>query len=141
MATLNENLRTFLLNIPELVAIVGTKVYEQHVPQRDDTTLTPDVPFVWFAQAGTDYVRTTNDPVGSPPFWVTFDIECVSDQIAQAINMANIIRAHSESYRGTFGDQTIQLLQVDDQDDNYVFRNPSADSGLSISSLSTTIIP
>ena len=141
MTTLNGNLRTFLLSLPGMSAIVDTKVYEQHVPVTDVDTGMPNTPFVWFGMGGAFYVNTTDGVPGEEPFQGEFDVECVSTDIAEAIAIANIIRQDANQYRGAFGDQSVQVVLVNDQSDTYVVRNPMADLGLSISSLAVSIIP
>ena len=140
MSTLNANLRTFLLSIPELTAIVDTRIYEQHVPVRDECSGMPDLPFLWFGVAGAEHLNTLDDVPGELPFRVDFDVECCSEDVGQAVAIADIVRGHANSYAGAFGDQVVQVVLVSDQSDTYVTRNPAADLGIAIAALSINII-
>lgn len=133
--SVGEDLKTFLEADATISATVSTRVVQNHIPAEDVS------PFIWFRRRGTDPARTTDASVGDNAFFHYFDIECVSDDVDQSIDLADRIKAISDNFRGTFGSITVAGIFVEDHSDEYTPRNQMSDIGRNIASLDMTIIP
>lgn len=119
MASIAENLLAFLKATPAISAIAGTRVHYSSVPQETD------YPYVWFQRRSTeDIYGCMDDSPGQSPGLVTFDLECCSDNIHQAQSLADAVRSRHR-YRGAVGGQTVQVMFVEDQNDDYIPFNMS----------------
>jgi len=139
--SIGPDLRTFLLNMPSLTAIIGDRVFQNKVPQLDERAEEPTLPYVWFARSGREHVRTLDDPVGELPFVEDFDLECCSYSVDEALDMAEIINQNMDNYAGDFGTSVVQYVEIQDQDDSYFPRNTEADIGVNVSALYVRIMP
>lgn len=132
MASTGENLRTFLLADNTVSALVGTRVYQNVVPE------TAALPFVWFSRRGVEYLDVLGEE--ETPWKEFWDIECVDDDVDGAEDLTDAVRVALNDKHGTFGADTVQWLAVRNQVDGYQARNPDADETLSICSLDLEII-
>lgn len=132
---IGEDLKTFLGADGTISGIVGTFVVQNHIPAEDVS------PFIWYMRRGTEYARTTDASVGDSTFGHFFDIECISEDVAEAISLADRIKVILDNFRGTFGNVTLAGAFVEDHSDEYVPRNQSGDTGRHIAALDARIIP
>lgn len=134
MATVDEDLKTFLQKNAPLAAKVGSRVHENHVPMRADGAFVA-VPFLWFAQTGEIRADALGDAVGTLPIGYEFALEVVAQSIRDArtigalvVNCLHLLRA------ATFGSRTIQVVFCEDQNDQYVSQTGAVDRGFHVSS-------
>ncbi len=135
MADVAQNLRAFLLADASIAALVGASVHQNLVPENRPT------PFIWYRQAGVAYEPITDAAAGADPDDYLYDLECVSDDLDEAANLAALVRGRLAYYRGDFGDSTVQAIFVDDHEDDYIPRNEDADAGLHAATLRATVTP
>jgi len=135
MASTGENLRTLTLADTTVTGYVSTRMYQNTVPQ--GATL----PYIWYMRRGV----AGNDVIGeveSVPMHEYWDIECVSDSVDTAIDLADAVRAALDGHSGEYesGGDTVQWIDVRDQSDDYIVRNESADEVLSVASLDVEVV-
>ncbi len=135
MADVAQNLRAFLLADSQIASLVGANVHQNHVPEDRPT------PYVWFRQAGVHYEGTTDAEPGAPPDDYLVDLECVSDDLDEAADLAALVRERLAFYRGPFGDSTVQAVLVEDHEDDYLPRNEDADAGYHAATLRAVVTP
>lgn len=114
MADVSENLRTFLLADATVSGLVGGERIKQNTALQGWA-----YPFVVYFRTGTESERTLDESAGTAAFRHYFDIECASDDIDEAADLAEAIRAYADGYDGTFGTMTAQGVFVDSHDDDY----------------------
>lgn len=135
MADVGENLRSFLLSSTAILEIVGQRVHQDAVPE------TSEEAFIWYSQRSSESpFACLDDEAGVEPDVVSFDVECVSDDIAEAKRLAAAVRALCP-HRGTFGAGAAQLVTVEDQNDDYVPRSDMSDEGRNVCALSIDVYP
>lgn len=133
MADTAENFRTFLLTDATITSLVGTRVFQNSVPQAKD------LPYIWFTRRRVAYLEVLGE-TGATPYQEFFDVECVDDDVDGAIDLAEAVRAQVNGHSGTMGTATYQWVNVQDQFEDYVPRNLDADEFLSIASLNVEVI-
>lgn len=134
--SIGSDLRTFLLTGSAITSIVGSNVYHGRVPQRDG-----NIPYVWINRRGIHDVRQNTGTRGQAPLGYYYDVDAVSEDIAEAEDLADAIRAHCQYYAGTMGSRSVNQLYVSDQSEDYVSVNADADAGVFVQSLLLEIIP
>ena len=122
MATLEENLRTFLLADSTVSSIVGGRVAYNHVPQADD------VPYVFFQMSGTVDDDGIGDSAGAPTRF-QYDVECWADDPYTAKRLGLQVQTILNKYRGTLGNQTVQAVFAQSASDGYTPKAIPADEG------------
>jgi len=133
---LEDDLRTETLGSIEIWPIVGTEgMHYGQVPQEAGD------PFLYYARIGTEDARCLGDPVGAVPFLHRFTIEVIGSDVAQVQDLARAVRAVLNNRSGPFGSGSVQLVTIDDQDDDYVFRAADDDSGFHRAALQIEIFP
>jgi len=138
VASLGINLRSFLLGLTELAAIVGLRVHQDHVPQ---FKVEPDgyfPPYIWFSRGGIGREDCLAPELGSDPDFENWDIECIAPSGTIANDMVEQILA-IDGYKGELGDQQIQAVFVEEQTDDYVPRGLRTDVGSNVRALSLTL--
>ena len=128
----DQDLRTYLLADATVAGLVGTRCFQNSVPS-EKTTL----PYIWFRRSTTIELDTLG-PI-SVDWAVEFALECVSDDLAQAITLRDAVVARLRGHQGTMGDATYNWVHCRDQWDDYVPRNFEADERLQIASLAVEI--
>jgi len=136
MADTAEDLRTFLLADATILATVSTRCGQVRAMQDWAE------PFLLFFRTGTDgdTERTLNQSVGTKPFREFFDLECVSDNLDEAADLAERIKTYADQFSGTFGGTTIQGMFVTDHDDDYQPRGISDDEAQFVNALRVELI-
>lgn len=124
-----EDLRTFVLTESDITDVIGTRMYENTVPGSTTT-----LPFVWYRMARREFAGVLGQQESKP--WQEFyDVECVSDDLDQAHDLAELVRLKLDAHYGTMGSGTYAWVHVLDQYEDYVPRNIEADEHLQIVSL------
>lgn len=142
MADVGENLKAFLEANAAVAALVGNRVFQDHVPQ---ATLTMG-PFIAFrlADSSSDNERCLDDAVGAAPFRFMFNLDAVAKTAGKEKDIRAAVNSALNNYgkqTRTFGDTTIQGVFCEDQSDDYEPFSVSADSGLRVAGLSVEVIP
>lgn len=133
MATVDEDLKTFLQKNAPLAAKIGSRVHENHVPMRADGSFVA-IPFVWFAQTGEGRNDCLDDTVGTLPTSYEFALEVVAQSIRDARTIgALVVNCLHLLQKATFGSRTIQVVFCEDQSDQYVSQTGAVDRGFHIS--------
>ena len=109
------------------------QVYDMTVPENVEP------PFIWLGRRGqTSWGLLEPD---SQPFITYVDVECVDYTPTAALALADSVREYlAEVPPSTFGQGTIQAVNVDDQDDGYVIRNAAADERMIVGALDVAMI-
>lgn len=134
MATLEENLKTFLQADTTVKEIVGNRISYNHVPQSSDT------PYIFFQQTGT----TDDDGIGDSPGAPTryqYALECWDRDVLRAKRLGLRVQTILNKYIGAIGDQTVQAIYAPTQDDNYVARGILDDEGFHGAFLNVEVVP
>lgn len=124
MAT-DADLRTYTI-ADATVAAITTRWFVNSVPEF------ADLPFVYCRRARTVF----RDIMGERDIEAEyFDVECASDDLDEAISLADAVRDRLEGASGTIGSGSYACVQVADQFDEYVPRVQAADETLHVISL------
>lgn len=137
MATIDENLRAYLLDDPTIAALVEDRICENRVPQN------PDLPFIWFVRSGDEDEYCLDDDPGTGPFRYTFAIECVDDDIGGTVTLSTLVknRLNKVANGASFGDTTVQGCWCDHQNDDYIPRAGGGDTGFHVAALQAEVVP
>ena len=136
MASLGEDFRTFLLASSDIAARVGTRVYQNEVQQEEGAALSD---YIWYERANIEREDTLDMAAGERP-WVEFlNVEAVSTDIDNALDLADDLRGLHGSGPGDFGGGTAQAVFVTDQTDDYIPRG-DGDGGRHVAALSFQVI-
>jgi hypothetical protein len=127
-ATLGEDIRTWLLADTAIAAVVGGRVHQN---KAGDRYLGP---YIWYGRATTQNEDALDDSAGTKPFSQIFDIESISDDIDEALSIADMLKAKHLA-RGTFGGGKVQGVFVSDHADDYIPRGSNSDDGLHVAAL------
>lgn len=138
MASIGEDLRTFIINksSTELGAsYVASRVHQNVIPETQLHTY----PRVWFERTGREQIVYCGggkaDSIES-----RFDIECISDDLDQSLNVAAAMWVHLNGARGALttaaGAVVSRGAMLVQQDDDYIPKGIADDSGLHVSALS-----
>ena len=128
--SIGVDLRTWLLDDAAIAAIVGDRVHQNTVPQD-----TGEAPYIYYSMSITD--RTQDPDMNNPspvPYRVQWDIECISRDIDESLNLAELVGAR-EQYRGSFGNGYVAGIFITSQNDEYQPRGISDDDGWHVSTL------
>ena len=138
MASIGENLRTFLVNSTALStffdSIGGIGVIEQNTVREDAPS-----PRVWFQRADQrDEVDLSGTGGIIDSRW---DIEVHSEtSVDEALDITDALKTRLNGYRGTFGNGSILGSFVEDHDDQYLPKGDGSEDGLNIASIQARII-
>jgi len=128
MADIGEDIRTWLLADASISAVVGTRVHQNKAPQASTT------PYIWYGRATTQNEDALADDAGTAPFSQIFDIEAISDDIDEALDIADMLKAKHLS-RGLIGGGRVQGVFVTDHADDYIPRGDNSDDGRHVAAL------
>jgi Protein of unknown function (DUF3168) len=114
---LEYQLRIFLLTLPDLVALIGDRIFPAPAPQN------AGMPFVTFQRVSTE--RVYSDDGRSGLAGPTIQIDCWADapeyagSYGAAKEIAEAIRLELESFRGMWGPIRIQEVTITSENDLY----------------------
>ncbi len=101
MSDVGKNLRTYLLADPAIsFQLAAERIHQNKVPQDEA------FPFISYFRRGTQDEHTTDEANSAEPFRHLFDLECVSDDIDQALDLAELVKARlgdRAAYSDSFG--------------------------------------
>lgn len=110
---LPKAIRTALLAVPAIADAVDNRLHYQELPQASQ------YPHVWFTRSSVD---KSNFVDGSEEMTVErFSLEVVSDSDVESLIDA-LVETLSE-FEGEVGDRYVQLVEVEDADDDYIFQS------------------
>ncbi len=133
MPSIGENLKTFL-TVDTTTLSSAHRVSQNKVPQHIENQF----PRIWFTRSDRfDY--TDLDGTKGGMVLSTFDLECISDDVDQALDLADAVYEVLHAYRGSFGAGTVKGCFVDSQDDDYVPKGIGDDEGLHVAAQSLRI--
>lgn len=95
------------------------------------------VPFIWVQRRAIAYCGSL--VAEETPLWEYLDLECVSNNASEAVEVADAVRACLHGRSGTVGDTLYSFIHVADQAETYVPRNVDAGENLFVSSLSVEV--
>jgi hypothetical protein len=133
MADAGEDLRSYIVADSTINGIISTRCFQNTVPE------TATLPFIWFVRRGVEFLEILGE-AESTPYREYYDFECVSDEVDQAIDLADAVRARLQGTSGSIGAGTYQWVDVTDQSDTYIPRNIADDERLTIASLAVEVI-
>ena len=133
MTAIGEDIRTWLLTDSSITAMVGStaaaaRIHQNKAPQNEST------PYIWYGRATTNNEDAIDDPAGTLPFSQIFDIEAISDDIDEALDLADLLKAKHLA-RGTLGTGSVQGVFVTDHADDYIPRGDNSDDGRHVAAL------
>lgn len=137
MATIGENLRTFLVESNDILAVFSGAAAIDAVGQTSHPQ-DPPIPRIWYGRASQEEPRDFDGEGGL--VFSLWDIEVQSDDNAEMIAIADAVKALLDGYSGAMGDQTIQGSFVNDHDDDYVWKSVGADDGIFAAALLVRIV-
>ena len=133
-----ENLRSYIVTNESVLAALPTAaslgVVEQNKSDYDSTAPTTRI---WFRRrseeqdlgiSGTELLCTTY-----------YDIECISEDIADAETLASVLKGALHGHQGAIGEDYGTVF-VEDHSDDYTPHNLSEDTGAHICALDVTIL-
>lgn len=123
----DEDLRAWCLADSAIGGVIGQRWHQNTVPAAG-----APVPFIWARRQ-----RVETDGALSEPRVATtwFELECVSQDLDEAMQLADLVRERCEGARGKLGMGLYQYVAVIDQYDDYQARNLDADEQLQIAAL------
>ncbi len=128
----DTDLRTFLLADSTISGLVGDRCYQNSVPSIKTT-----LPWLWFRRSGTEPLGILGD---DEDHVVRFDVECVSDDLSDALSLRDAVVSRLRNHQGTMGDGKYNWVSADDKWDDYVPRNLAADEHLQIASVNVEVM-
>lgn len=131
--SIGEDLLTYLLADSSIASAVGTRCHQNKAPHGYDGQ------YIWFGRAATENADAIDDAAGTAPFRQYFDVECCSDDIDEAIDLADLVKAKHLA-RGSFGAGTIQGVFVTDHADDYIPRGVNSDEGMHVAALQLELV-
>ncbi len=129
----DTDLRTYMLADATIAGLVGDRCFQNSVPSIKTTR-----PWLWFRRSRTEPLEVLGDE--EQDHIVAFDVECVSDDLSQAITLRDAVVSRLRNHQGTMGDSTYNWVAVDDKWDDYMPRNLEADEHLQITSVNVEIM-
>lgn len=136
MVDVSADLVEELLQDSGVAGLVDTRVFSGVVPR--GTVL----PFIWLQRRAirdSGVLEAEDQPLGE-----LFDVECVSDDGREAIEISDAVRAWAKSWSDSgsavMGDHTYTWVSVQDAAEDYSPRNIDAAEHLFISSLDVEVI-
>lgn len=133
-------MRSFLLGDPFVVALTGGRVHQNYVPDAD-----PGGRYIWFTRRTVSY-DDCMDTETDEPIAELFDLECWGRDLGEVQELATAVRRRLHRYgigsRGNqFGDGTVQVINVQDHEDDYVPRGGYEDRPLHVASFDVEVVP
>lgn len=125
MAT-DADLRHFVIS-DAVVAAITMDYYCNTVPEA------AALPFIWARRSRIIKEEVIGQGARIESEW--FDVECVSDDLAEALALSNAVSDRLEGHSGLMNEGSYAWVSVQDQFDEYVPRNLDADEQLHVVSL------
>ena len=137
MASIGENLHTFLSASTGVAAATTSSMTRAHAIEQNAITEPLILPKVWYQRASETEERDLSGAGGI--IESRWDIEIYSEDIDEALAIGDAIKRVLNGHRGTFGTGTSLGAEVSDHDDDYVLKGLSSDEGAHVAALSATL--
>ena len=137
MASVGENLRTYLTTNATITAALPNASTVGAI-QQNKTDENGPARRIWFRRSSREQEVFLDGCKG--PEINFFDVECISDDIDEAIDLADAIKSEMNGYSGSFGAGYAQAIFVEDHSDDYLIKGIAADSGLHVAAIELKII-
>jgi len=105
--SISQALRAFLLAQPSIVALVGTRIYPQVLPQQ------PTYPAITYAQVSGVRMQILEGPAGRARPRITINSWGESHESMDAL--AGALRAALDGYAGPMGDLSVGAVVLDNE--------------------------
>lgn len=113
--------------------LVDSRVYGGVVP------VDAEMPFIWIQRRGVQFVGAMGE-VEDEPWKEFFDVECVSTNGAEVVEVSDAVRRALNGLQGRVGEGVYSWISVNDAAETYVPRNTDAGENLFVSSLDVEVI-
>ena len=137
MASIGEDLRTHICNSTACAAFFTTITADGCVEQNTIRQQAPS-PRIWYQRAGSEEPVDCGGAGGL--VFSRWDIECHSEDIDKALDLAAAVKARLDGHLGSFGSRRVQGVFVEDHDDEYEPGGVASEEGLYVAALSAQII-
>ena len=134
--SLGEDLRTIIIGSTGVQAVVSD-ISDAGKCQQNTIEQGTVAPFVWYQRSIEDKQRCLDGAVQNHT--ATFDVECVSDDIAEAQDLAAAIKTLLDGYNGALGNSFAQMVTVEDHTDGYLVK-VATDEGIHVAALEVKIV-
>lgn len=124
MATMPEDLLSYIAGSTSVTALVSTRIHYNQLPE------TSEYPHIWF-KTTTDNEELTMDGTGGL-HEAFVDMECAARSESQAQAIADVLKPRLHGYKGTMGSSTAQGIFVSDKDDEYIPFSNQSDEGVHV---------
>lgn len=136
MPSVEENLISHLRNNHYVGSLVSDRIHQNYVPE------TSRWPLIWLGRVAEETPLSLGGEEAGEVGLTTrtdFDIECISDDMGQAIDLGFATKRALHGVRGAFGDGSVQGVFVNSKDDQYVPKGIGDDKALHWTALGVTV--
>lgn len=113
MPTLEEGLVAHLVADVNVDAVIGDRIYKEHLPQE------PTYPMVVYSRATTQRQLTLDGPTGLTTASITVD--CIAETAASVASTSAVIKNSLDGLMGDLGGTTVQIVYYTDEADFSTF--------------------
>ena len=139
MATVDENLLTFLKADATVLRLSQGRICQNHVPQNAQGV--PLLPYVFYYLSSDVDDTALSDANGSGPNRHQFFVECYGQNISASRTLGNAVRSRLHLYRGaSFGGQTVQGVFCNSVGDEYEPLGNGGDKGIHGANYSVQVV-
>lgn len=124
MATMPEDLVSFIAGSTAISTLVSTRVHYGQIPQSSA------YPHIW-CKTTTDNEELTMDGTGGL-HEAFVDLECAAKTESEAQALADVVKPRMHGYKGTMGSSTAQGIFLSDKDDEYIPFSNQSDDGVHV---------
>jgi hypothetical protein len=136
MSAIGENLYTVLTASTEIAAVftaAGSNVADNGAVEQNRMRQAPPDPRIWYRRDLQNEERDLDGDGGIiDSMW---DVECQSETLDTAEDLAEAVRDKLDGYRGSFGTQTALGCFVEDHDDDYEPKGVGGEQGVHVCAL------
>ncbi len=137
MATIGENLYTFLAASTGVAAATTADMTAELAIEQNKVSDDPPSPRIWFQRASENEELDLSGTGGI--IQSEWDIEVSSTNVDESLAIGDAIKRALNGHRGAFGTQTSLGAEAADHDDDYLPKGLSSDEGLHVAALSATL--
>jgi len=136
MASIGENLRSFITSSTGVLAVFSGAAAPNAVLQ-NKLPYGPPLPRIWFGRASQEEEVDLSGTGGLVES--SWNIEAISDDVDEALEIADAVKADLNGHRGTFGSGTVKGCFVEDHDDDYQPKGVGSEDGFYVAAISARI--
>lgn len=105
-----DDVRSYLQGETSITTYVSTRIHPIHLPQN------PTLPAIAFTQIGSDHDHHLGGAAGSTS--VALRLAVFSEDLQEAIDIAEALRLVLQGYRGAMGNMTVTFCTLEEQEDD-----------------------